>query len=221
MPQQIHQEQGEEVMTRLPLDLEQKLAAAAPSGIEFSSTATKLNVVSAWCGLGSCNDLVPVAKMLADMGARLSMVSARQLPAPETEEEEDEEDTEDGQAQAAKPEKEIPKTFGGTPLDGSSYEIDYHFDLGGDTLTVIAYVAHGGLIGSLTSYFRTADWPEREMMEMYNIAIPNHPDPRRLFIDPSIDTAVLERLIPYSVLVNAASTKSLWDKVLSAKGGAS
>lgn len=206
-------------MTRLPEDLTARLRSAAPSGIDFTSTATKQGVVSAWCGLANHMELVPVAKMLADMGARLSMLSARQLPAPEVEEEEEEE--EEGEAQAAKPEKEVPKTFGGTPLDGTSYEIDYHFDLGGDTLTVIAYVPAGGLIGSLTSYFRTADWPEREIMEMYNIAIPNHPDPRRLFIDPSIDTAVLERLIPYSVLVNAASTKSLWDKVLSAKGSAS
>ena len=207
-------------MTRLPQDMEMKLAVAAPAGIEFSSTATQHGVLSACCGLASGNDLVPVAKMLADMGARLSMVSARQPPAPE-EEEDDEEEASEDEAHADRAEKEVPKTFGGTPLDGTSYEIDYHFDLGGDTLTVIAYLPQGGLLGSLTSYFRTADWPEREMMEMYNIAIPNHPDPRRLFIDPSIDTAVLERLIPYSVLVNAASTKSLWDKVLSAKGGAS
>jgi NADH-quinone oxidoreductase subunit C len=207
-------------MTRLPQDIEMKLAVAASAGIEFSSTATQHGVLSAWCGLASSNDLVSVAKMLADMGARLSMVSARQLPAPEAEEDDEEEAPED-EAQAGKPEKEIPKTFGGTPLDGTSYEIDYHFDLGGDTLTVIAYVPQGGLLGSLTSYFRTADWPEREIMEMYAIAIPNHPNPRRLFIDPSIDGAVLERLIPYSVLVNAASTKSLWDKVLSAKAGAS
>ena len=55
-------------------------------------------------------------------------------------------------------------------------------------------------------------------MEMYNIAVRDHPDPRRLFIDPAIDTAVLERLIPYSTLVNAASTKALWDKILAQKG---
>jgi NADH:ubiquinone oxidoreductase subunit C len=203
-------------MTRLPEDLASWLKRAAPSGIDYSTTATKHGVVSAWCGLANIDELVPVAMLLADMGARLSMLSARQLPAPEEEEEDEEEE-----AQEAKPKKEVPKTFGGTPLDGTSYEIDYHFDLGGDTLTVIAYVAAGGMAGSLTSYFRTADWPEREIMEMYNISIPNHPNPRRLFIDPSIDTAVLERLIPYSVLVNASSTKALWDKVLSLKGSAS
>ena len=107
-----------------------------------------------------------------------------------------EEEAAEGEAQAAKPEKQPLKTFGGTPLDGTSYEIDYHFDLSGDTLTVIAYVPAGGSIASLTPYFRPADWPEREIMEMYSIAIPDHPDPRRLFIDPSIDTAVLETADP-------------------------
>ncbi len=208
-------------MTRLPVDLDARLGAAAPSGIEYSSTATQHGVVSAWCGLANAAELVPVAKVLLELGARLSMVSARQLPAPEEEDEEEEEEPAEGEAVAAKPEKVPPKTFGGTPLDGRSYEIDYHFDIGGDTLTVIAYVPAGGSIASLTPYFRPADWPEREMMEMYSIAIPDHPDPRRLFIDPAIDTAVLERLIPYSVLVNASSTKALWNKVLSIKGGAS
>ena len=185
-------------MTRLPVDLDARLSAAAPSGIGFSSTATQHGALSAWCGLANSTDLVPVAKLLLELGARLSMVSARQLPAPE-EEEEAEEEAAEGEAEAAKPEKLPPKTFGGTLSDGTSYEIDYHFDLGGDTLTVIAYVAASGSIASLTPYFRPADWPEREMMEMYSIAIPDHPDPRRLFIDPSIDKAVLERPIPYSV----------------------
>jgi NADH:ubiquinone oxidoreductase subunit C len=207
-------------MTRLPEDLAARLGAAAPSGIDFSTTATLHGVVSAWCGLANSAELVPVAKELLALGARLSMVSARQLPAPEEEDEEEEESAE-GEAEAAKPEKEPLKTFGGTLQDGTSYEIDYHFDIGGDTLTVIAYLPGGGSVASLTPYFRPADWPEREMMEMYSIAIPDHPDPRRLFVDPSIDKSVLERLIPYSVLVNAASTKALWDKVLGAIGGAS
>ena len=93
--------------------------------------------------------------------------------------------------------------------------------LGGDFLTVIAYAPAGGSIPSLTPCFRSADWPEREMMESYSLVVRGHPDPRRLFLDPSIDGAVLERLIPYSTLVNAASTKALWDKVLAAKEGAS
>ena len=206
-------------MTRLPEYIQARLAAAASGGIDYSST-TSLGAVTAWCELGNSTDLLSVGETLLRLGARLAMVSALQPPAPEEEEEEEEPD-EGAEAETAKPKKEPPKTFGGTPIDGTSYEIDYHFVLGGDFLTVVAYVPSGGSISSLTPFFRSADWPEREIMENYSIVILNHPDPRRLFLDPSIDTAALERLIPYSTLVNAASTKALWDKVLAAKGGAS
>jgi len=202
-------------MTRLPADIQTQLAAAAPGGVEYSSTTTQ-GVVTGWCDLANSEDLLSVGKTLLQLGARLAMVSALQPAAPEEEEESD-----DDAGDAAKAEKAAPKTFGGTPVDGKAYELDYHFVLGGDFLTVIAYVPAGGSIPSLTPLFRSADWPEREIMENYSLVIRDHPDPRRLFLDPAIDAAVLERLIPFSTLVNAASTKSLWDKVLAAKGGAS
>lgn len=207
-------------MTRLPEDIRACLDVAAPGGVDYSSTTSPQGAVTAWCGLANSEDLLSVGETLLRLGARLAMISALQLPAPEAEEAEEEEPTE-GEEAAAKPEKEIPRTFGGTPLDGTSYEIDYHFVLGGDFLTAIAYLPSGGSISSLTPMFRSADWPEREIMEMYSIVFRNHPDPRRLFLDPAIDAAALERLIPYSTLVNAASTRALWDKVLAAKGGAS
>ena len=208
-------------MTRLPEDIQAQLAAAAPAGIDYSSTASPHGAVTAWCGLANSEDLLVVGKMLLRLGARLAMVSALQPPPPEAEEEDEEAPEAGGEAETAKPTTAPPKTFGGTPIDGTSYEIDYHFVLGGDFLTVIVYLPAGGSIGSLTPLFRSADWPEREIMEMYSIVIRDHPDPRRLFLDPAIDTAALERLIPFSTLVNAASTKALWDKVLAAKGGAS
>jgi len=204
-------------MTRLPEDIQAQLAAAAPGGIEYSSTTAPHSAVTGWCGLANSEDLPAIGKMLLQLGARLAMVSALQPPVPEEEEDESDE----GASDAAKPEKETSKTFGGTAIDGKAYEIDYHFVVGGDFLTVIAYVPAGGSIPSLTPLFRSADWPEREIMENYSLVIRDHPDPRRLFLDPSIDAAVLERLIPFSTLVNAASTKALWDKVLAAKGGAS
>jgi len=204
-------------MTRLPEDIQTRLAAAAPGGTEYSSTTTPLGVVTAWCGLANSEDLLAVGKTLLELGARLAMVSALQPSAPE---EEEEEESEEGANEAAKPAKEVPKTFGGTPIDGRSYELDYHFLVGGDFLTIVADVPASGSIPSLTPLFRSADWPEREIMENYSVIIRDHPDPRRLFLDPSIDAAVLERLIPFSTLVNAASTKALWDKVLAAKGGA-
>lgn len=207
-------------MTRLPENIAAQLAAIAPGGTEFSSVTNTYGVTVAWCGLAKSDELMSVAKLLLTLGARLAMISASVIPAPEEEDEDEESEEEEGAEKAPKP---VPVTFGGTPIDGTSYEIDYHFDLDGDTLTIVAYVPAGGAITSLTPLFRTADWAEREMVENYAIALSGHPDPRRLFIDKSIDPAVLERLIPYSTLVNAASTKSLWDKIAAAagKGGAS
>ena len=206
-------------MTRLPADIQTQLAAAAPGGVEYSSTTTPHGAVTGWCGLANSEDLLAVGKMLLQLGARLAMVSALQPPAPE----EEEETKSPTKARATPPSRRrrFPRPSAARAIDGKSYEIDYHFLLGGDFLTVIAYVPAGGSIPSLTPLFRAADWPEREIMENYSLIVRDHPDPRRLFLDPAIDAAVLERLIPFSTLVNAASTKALWDKVLAAKGGAS
>lgn len=208
-------------MSRLPQDLEARLNAVAPAGVDYTAEKDEHGTVVAWVGLGSEADLGPVGALLHELGARLSMISCSQPPAPE-EEEEDEDEAEEGAEAKEAEAKETPKTFGGTPLDGTSYEIAYHFDVDGDTVTVIAYVPQGGSIASLTPLFRTADWHEREMMELYSVVVTGHPDPRRLFIDQSIDPAVFERLIPFSTLVNAASTKGLWERIFAAgkKGAA-
>ena len=208
-------------MSRLPENLEALLSAAAPSGVEFAKETDTYGVTVAWAGLANRDELLGVADLLHGLGARLSIITASQPPAPPEEEpkESDDEEAHDGE-DAAEPEAvAAPTTFGGTPIDGTSYEIAYHFDLGGDTLTVLVYVPTGGLVASLTPLFRTADWNERELMELYAIAVRDHPDPRRLFIDASIDPAVFERLIPFSTLINVASTDSLWKKIMSAKAG--
>jgi NADH:ubiquinone oxidoreductase subunit C len=208
-------------MSRLPEDIETKLRAAAPGGVEFATQTNPQGVAVAWAGLANRDELLKVAELLHTLGARLSMITATQPPAPEEEEQEDgegeetPEGEETGEAEPVGP----PMTFGGTPRDGTSYEIAYHFDVGGDTLTLLVDVPTGGSVASLTPLFRTADWNERELMELYAIAVRDHPDPRRLFIDSSIDPAVFERLIPFSTLVNAASTDSLWKKIMTAKAG--
>jgi hypothetical protein len=69
----------------------------------------------------------------------------------------------------------------------------------------------------VTSLFANADWPEREMAELYGIKLKGHPNPQRLFIDESLGEAVFDQYIPYSTMVNAATTKGLWEKVI-AKG---
>ncbi|TBW36627.1 NADH-quinone oxidoreductase subunit C [Siculibacillus lacustris] len=202
-------------MTRVPEDLESRLAAVAPGGIDYSEAADVHGTKVVWVALADKDALLPVATVLHELGARLSMTCASQPPAPEEEEAE-----EPAEGEEAKADEGPRASFGGTVLDGTSYELAYHFDLDGDTVTVIAHVSQGGEIDSLTPLFRTADWSEREMMELYALTVRSHPDPRRLFIDPTIDAAVFERLIPFSTLVNAASTKGLWEKILNKKGGA-
>jgi len=211
-------------MSRLPEDIETRLCAAAPSGIEFAKETDSHGVTVAWAGLANRDELLAVAELLHTLKARLSIITASQPPAPPEEEAEDgdsgDSDETEGSAEATEAEPAAPPmTFGRTPCDGTSYEIAYHFDLGGDTLTLLVYVPAGGSVASLTPLFRMADWNERELMELYAITVSGHPDPRRLFIDKSIDPAVFERLIPFSTLVNAASTDSLWKKIMSAKAG--
>jgi len=195
--------------TKLTDDLESRLAFAALAGIQFTRRTDAKGVGSAWCRLANKGDLLAVASLLKGLGARLSTITILQPKAPP----------------APPPPKEgetpapAPTLFGGAPADGKTFEVNYHFDLDGDTLTVVAYVVHGGEIDSLTPLYRAADWPEREMMELYSIVVHAHPDPRRLFIDPAIDGAVFERLIPFSALANAATTKGLWEQILAQTGG--
>ncbi|MBO1273373.1 MULTISPECIES: NADH-quinone oxidoreductase subunit C [Shewanella] len=95
------------------------------------------------------------------------------------------------------------------------HEVAYHFDIDGTTLTAtIQLRGQVKEIDSLTPIFRNADWHEREFMELYDITVIGHPNPRRLFIDESIDPAVLQRFVPYSAMVNAASTKTLWEHIM-------
>ncbi len=193
-------------MSKLADDLEARLAATAPSGVQYSRKTDAKGVTTAWCRLANHAELLPVASLLKGDGARLSTITILQPKAP-----------------PAPPAKEgetleLPTFFGGVVHDGKSFEISYHFDVDGDTLTLVVHVAHGGQVASLTPLYRCADWPEREMMELYSIVVHAHPDPRRLFIDPSIDGAVLERLIPFSALANSATTKGLWEQILAQTG---
>lgn len=197
-------------MSTLPADLESRLAAAASAGIQFRATTDCKGVVTAWCTLADKEQLLPAASHLKALDARLMTITIFQPkapPAPTVRE-----------GEAAPP---PPTFFGGIVNDGKAFEVAYHFDLDGAALTLTIHVPGGGDVESLTPLFRNADWPERELMEIYSIVVRNHPDPRRLFLDPSIDGAVLERLIPFSTMANSASTKGLWEKILAQTGSKS
>ena len=193
-------------MSKLPEDLEARLNSVAPSGVQFTRRTDAKGVSCAWGRLASKDELLPVATLLKAADARLSTITILQPKAPPA-------------AAPVEGQEPVPPTFfGGVAQDGKTFEISYHFDLDGDTLTVVVYVPFGGEVDSLTPLFRCADWPERELMELYSVIVHAHPDPRRLFIDPSIDGAVLERLIPFSALVNSATTKGLWEQILAQTG---
>lgn len=206
------------MMSALPENLETLIERAAPAGVRLVRTVTAKGVVSLWCELASKSDLPDVARRIKDLDGRLLTISVFQ-PKPPEDEDEDEDDEAEGE-DGEQGDKAPPSALGGVPIDGSSYELAYHFDLDGATLTVQVFLPAGAAeVASLTPLFRNADWCERDFMENFSIRVEGHPDPRRLFLDPSIEPAALERLIPFSTLVNAASTKALWEKIISHQGG--
>ncbi|MBZ4021532.1 proton-conducting membrane transporter [Rhodobacter sp. TJ_12] len=97
---------------------------------------------------------------------------------------------------------------------GAGRVIAWHFDIDGSTVTVKLTVPEGGTVASLVPLFRNADWHEREFMELYDIAVTGRSDNRRLFLDESVSGQVMDRLIPLSVLSNAASTNMLFEKLI-------
>jgi hypothetical protein len=198
-------------MSTLPDDLEGRLRTAAPGGMTLTSRPAGKGVTTLWCTLADPRDLRQVAALVKALHGRLSTITALQPKPPKD-------------APPAVPEVAeagaSPTAPTALAIDGKVHEIAYHFDLDGDTLTVIVLLpSEKAEIESLAPLFRNAEWPEREFMETYAIRVLGHPNPQRLFVDESIDPAVLERLIPFSVLANAATTKSLWERIISRKGG--
>lgn len=95
------------------------------------------------------------------------------------------------------------------------HEACYHFELEGTVynVTVLLDEEHPS-VPSITSIFRNADWNEREMMELYNICVADHPNPRRLFLDEQIDAGVMGEAVPLSIMMNGACTVDLWERIL-------
>ncbi len=90
----------------------------------------------------------------------------------------------------------------------------YNFDLDGAVLTVsIPVTPHDRRVPSLVDYFANADWHEREFAELFEIELTGRDAPKRLFLDPKIDTGVFNRLVPLSSMMNGASTKQLWETI--------
>ncbi|GAV21862.1 NADH-quinone oxidoreductase subunit C [Carboxydothermus pertinax] len=98
-----------------------------------------------------------------------------------------------------------------------SHEIAYHFDLDGCTCTVTIEVpGDSGKVNSITPILKSADWTERELQELYGIKVVGHPNPKRLFLDDTIDEGIMNDFIPLSIAMQGATSKTLWEKVLAA-----
>lgn len=95
------------------------------------------------------------------------------------------------------------------------HEICYHFELEGTVynVTVLLDEEHPA-VPSITGIYRNADWNEREMMELYDITVTGHPNPRRLFLDEQIDAGVMGEAVPLSIMMNGACTVDLWERIL-------
>ncbi|MCL1940145.1 MAG: NADH-quinone oxidoreductase subunit C [Desulfovibrionaceae bacterium] len=101
--------------------------------------------------------------------------------------------------------------------------IAYHFVAGNALLTVTIPIFDPESlqplpVPSITPWFLNADWNEREFMEMFNIEITGHPNPKRLFLDERLDAGIMSNLIPFSAMAHGAASNTLWEQVLEAKG---
>ena len=51
-------------------------------------------------------------------------------------------------------------------------------------------------------------------MELYAVQVEGHPNPRRLFLDETLEEGLLGEAVPLSVMMNGASTVDLWERIL-------
>lgn len=154
-------------------------------------TTNDYNNHYAWQQLEKPSDLHEVAKLLKNLDARLCTITAY---------------TED------------------RSLEAKRQSIAYHFSIESILITITTPIYDAETlepleIPSITSYFRNADWNEREFMEMYNIKIKDHPNPKRLFLDESIDAGIMTKLIPFSSMVHGTGSTNLWEQVMLEKMG--
>lgn len=106
---------------------------------------------------------------------------------------------------------------------GLRRRIAYHF-ASGDALVTVTVPLYDPdtmeklAVPSITPWFLNADWNEREFMEMFDIAITEHPNPKRLFLDERLDAGIMSKLIPFSAMAHGAASNTLWERILEAKG---
>ncbi|MBG0775964.1 MAG: NADH-quinone oxidoreductase subunit C [Desulfovibrionaceae bacterium] len=101
------------------------------------------------------------------------------------------------------------------------HELAYHFDCQGAMFTVTIELDEADLrVPSISGLFRNADWNEREFREMYGIEVQGLTNSKRLFLDEKLDAGIMDRVLPVSVLMNGASSRDLWERLLALRAKA-
>ena len=93
------------------------------------------------------------------------------------------------------------------------HEVAYHFLLEGLPVTIKTVIDQGEALPSISDLFPNADWEERELMELCNVPVKGHPNPRRLFLDESVETGVFDRYVPFSDMTNLANADAVWARI--------
>lgn len=98
-------------------------------------------------------------------------------------------------------------------------EIAYHFAIGVINCTFNTVVTGSRrVVPSITPILRSADWHEREMQELYDIIVCDHPNPQRLFLDAGQQIAD-NLMVPLSEAMNDSCTTRLWERIMQAGSG--
>ena len=97
-------------------------------------------------------------------------------------------------------------------------EIAYHFAIGVINCTFTTVLTGARAVPSITPILRSADWHEREMQELYDIKILDHPNPQRLFIDAG-QKKVDNLMVPLSEAMNDSCTTRLWERIMRTGSG--
>lgn len=165
--------------------------------IDLKWDIDKKGVVCGWCRLNAPEDIYAVAELIAGFKGRVMTISPLNTPSVLAD-----------------------NALGDTSNDDSvpdkpvSVVINYHFYFDKINLTAsITLPDDKRTVKSITPVLISADWHEREMQELFNIQLQDHPNPKRLFLDKNIHMTD-HTMIPLSEAMNGASTNTLWEKIM-------
>ncbi len=97
-------------------------------------------------------------------------------------------------------------------------ELCYHFDVDGTIYNLtVAQNREWPIVPSITPEFANGYWLGREMMDLFSVKVTDHPNPKRLFLDEKLDAGLVATAVPLSVMMNGASSKDLWERILGEK----